>query len=309
MRFRGLDLNLLVAFDALMETRSVSQAALRLNLSQPAMSAALSRLRDYFGDPLLAAFGKRMHPTSHAEALWPQVRACLRQLDQVIGTSAQFDPATSRRMFRVATSDYLTSVVLAPMLADIAGTAPGIGLDIQSTGDSTHDQLDNGKLDLAIMPEGYAHPDHPLELLLEEEHVVVGWRGNPLLAGPISKADFLAAAHVVVSMGMERTLAFGDRHLDTMGLARRIEVQAPSFNSVPILLEGTRRLALMHRRLAIRMQAHFPLAVQKPPFPMPRMRQMLQFHRARSGDEGLRWLRAALHRTANQSPLPMDCNP
>lgn len=300
MRFRGLDLNLLVAFDALLETRSVSQAAERLHLSQPAMSAALGRLRDYFGDPLLTTIGKRMYPTIHAEALWPQVRACLHQLDQVIATSASFDPATSRRIFRVATSDYLTSVVLAPMLTELAATAPGIGLDIQAPGESTHDQLDQGKLDLAIMPEGYAHPDHPLELLFQEDHVVVGWRGNPLVQAPLSLANYQAAAHVVVSVGTQRTLAFADRHVDAIGLPRRIEVRAASFSCVPLLLEGTQRLALMHKRLAHRMAGAFSLAIQPVPFDLPPMRQMLQYHRARSGDDGLRWLAMALHRTANQ---------
>ncbi len=301
MRFRGLDLNLLVAFDVLVETRSVSRAAERLNLSQPAMSAALARLRDYFDDPLLTAHGKRMHPTAHAEALWPQVRTCLRQLDELIATSAVVDPATSRRVFRIAGSDYLTAVVLAPMLSQLVKTAPGVGLDIQLTGEHVREQLENGKLDLAIMPDGYADPDNPAEMLFEEEHVLVGWRDNPLMAAPMDVAGFMAAAHVVVSVGTARTPAFADRHLEAMGLDRHIEVRAPSFNSVPMLIEGTHRLAVMHERLARRMGELFALAIQPMPIPVPVMRQVVQYHRARVGDAGLQWLREELRKAAYSS--------
>ena len=117
MRFKGLDLNLLVALDALLETRSVSAAASRLNLSQPAMSAALSRLRDYFGDDLLVASGKRMYPTAYAETLYPQLKDCLAGLDSLISNPTLFDPKTSLRTFRIIGSDYVTAAALVPLIS------------------------------------------------------------------------------------------------------------------------------------------------------------------------------------------------
>src|SRR3954466_10757519 len=105
MRFKGLDLNLLAACDALMTTRSVSRSAERLNLSQPAMSAALARLRQFFGDELLVLQGKRMHPTAFADELMPQVRESLQALEAILAQSPNFDPATSQRSFRIVTSD------------------------------------------------------------------------------------------------------------------------------------------------------------------------------------------------------------
>src|SRR5687768_16369244 len=104
MRFKGLDLNLLMAFDTLLHTRSVSRAADRMHLSQAAMSSALGRLRDYFGDQILVVQGKRMYPTAFAASLVPQIRECLRQVEAVIATSPTFDPATSARSFRIVGS-------------------------------------------------------------------------------------------------------------------------------------------------------------------------------------------------------------
>ncbi|HSI16835.1 MAG TPA: LysR family transcriptional regulator, partial [Sphingomonas sp.] len=106
MRFQGLDLNLLVALDVLIEERSVSRAAERLHLSQPAMSAALRRLRDYFNDPILAAHGKKMIPTPHALRLRGALRTLLTDVERMVSLSTQFDPATSQRRFRIGTSDY-----------------------------------------------------------------------------------------------------------------------------------------------------------------------------------------------------------
>eukprot|EP01037_Dinobryon_pediforme_P032534 gene32534-37519_t len=122
MRFKGFDLNLLVAFDALMTTHSVSRAAEHLNLSQPAVSAALSRLRDFFQDDLLVSVGKRMHPTAHADSLWPQIRRCLQESERLLSIQSGFDPATSQRSFRIAASDYITAILISPLVRLLAET-------------------------------------------------------------------------------------------------------------------------------------------------------------------------------------------
>ena len=124
MNLRQIDLNLLVAFNVLIETRSVSRAAEVLHLSQPAMSAALGRLRDYFGDDLLVLQGKRMFPTAYAESLVPMVQETLRQIDTLISTSTSFDPATSQRTFRLFASDYITAAIIAPLSRRLASSAP-----------------------------------------------------------------------------------------------------------------------------------------------------------------------------------------
>ena len=291
MRFRGLDLNLLVALDALLATRSVSRAADRLNLSQPAMSAALGRLRDYFHDEILVVQGKRMHPTAFAESLHPQLLATLGGIDELVSTSTVFDPATSERSFRIAASDYIIAAVLAPLVGRLANAAPGIRIDFIVPGDAIHQQLDEGKLDLVVTPEDFIARDQPADLLFEERLVAAGWSGNPLFQRALSEEDFYAHGHVAVAFGAQRTASFGDRNIELRGRPRRVEVIANSFTVLPWLLTGTDRLAVMHERLARSIASHFPIALAELPFEMPVMREMVQYHRARANDDGLTWLR------------------
>jgi DNA-binding transcriptional LysR family regulator len=301
MRFKGLDLNLLVALDALLEARSVSRAAARVNLSQPAMSAALARLRDFFGDEILVATGKRMYPTPFAELLFPQLKAWLAGVDELISNPAAFDPQSSRRTFRILGSDYVTAAVLVPLVARLAEEASGVRLDIAQVHDDAAEQLAEGSVDLLLTPDAYVHTDHPAELLFEERQVVVGWSRNPLFEAGLTEEAVFAAGHVAVAMGRERTPSFADRQLAVMGKTRRIEVTTGSFLAVPWLLQETQRLAFMHERLARQTAKMFPLAWAPAPFDFPIMREMMQHHRSREGDAGLRWLRARLLETSIDS--------
>lgn len=301
MRFKGLDLNLLVAFNTLLELRSVTRAAERLHLSQAAMSAALGRLRDFFADEILVVHGKRMYPTAFAQNLIPQVQDCLRQIEGMLITSSTFDPRDSQRTFRVVSSDYITAVVLVPLIARLASIAPGIRVEMVLTSDIVLKQIENGDVDLLITPEDYVSPDLPTELLYEENHVVVGCQSNFNLKATISEAEFFAAGHVTVEIGNQRTISFGDRMLENLGKTRRIEVIAPSFTMIPWLLLETPRLAIMHERLARSMARRFAIAYFPLPFPIPLMREMVQYHFTRTADAGLTWFRQQLHAAASLS--------
>lgn len=294
MRFKGLDLNLLVAFNVLMETRSVSRAAEQLHLSQPAMSSALGRLREYFGDDLLVLQGKRMFPTAYAESLVPMVQETLRQIDALISTSTSFDPASSQRTFRLIASDYITAAVIASLSRRLAKSSPTIRLEAILPADGSADLIAQGAFDLLITPEDFINPTQPAELLFEERHVVIGWNGNPLFNGPVSEDDIFNASHVGIQMGNQRTSSFADRTMEQMGRPRRIDVMASSFTVVPWLIIETNRLALMHERLARQMAGMFPLSIAPIPFEFPMMREMMQYNRARANDEGLQWLREQL---------------
>jgi DNA-binding transcriptional LysR family regulator len=299
MRFKGLDLNLLGVFETLMRTRSVSRSAEELNLSQPALSSALKRLRDYFGDDILTAHGKRMLPTAYAESLLPQVRESLRAIESLIATSTRFDPATSQRTFRICSSDSISTALLAPLSRQLAQDAPHVRLELLVGDEQSVAQLEQGAIDLWITPEGYIDRNLPAEYLLDERHVVVGCAENPLFAQPIDEAAIFAAGHVKVAIGYPRTAVFSDRALALMGKSVRAEMTASSFAVVPWLLIHTQRLALMHERLARVMAAHHPIAIAELPFPFPLMRQMVQYHPARATDPGLLWLRAQLREQAD----------
>jgi len=301
MRFKGLDLNLLVIFEALMETRSVTRAAERVGMTQPAASAALRRLRDYFGDDILVAVGKRMHPTPFAEMLLPEIQQSLQGVERAIATPANFDPATSSRRFRISTSDYIMVAVIVPLARRLAATAPNIHLEIVQPNEESVPSLERGKVDLLITPEPYLAAWHPSELLFEEEQVVVGWSQNPVFKKGVTETDFFSAGHVTVAMGNARTPAFADSHLQHLAHNRRVEIAVASFASAPWFLIGTSRLAVLHERLAKAMAPMFDLAIAPLPFEFPRLREMIQFHEARANDAGLTWLRGELIEIARSS--------
>ncbi|MGY2735692.1 LysR family transcriptional regulator [Sphingomonas sp. UYP23] len=174
MRFKGLDLNLLAAFAVLIEERGVSRSAERLNLSQLAVSAALARLRIYFGDALLVAEGKRMFPTALAGALAPQVAAVLDGVWAIVDTAGTFDPARSPRIFRIAASDYIALVVFPRLVQRLEHIAPGGRIMLELPDERTRARLDEGRIDLFVRPHEFASPPHPIALLFTERHVVGG---------------------------------------------------------------------------------------------------------------------------------------
>ena len=294
MRFHGLDLNLLLAFQVLLEERNVTRAARRLNISQPAMSAALNRLRDYFQDDLLTVQGKQMHPTAQAQELSGPVRRFLEDLDVLLTNTASFDPATTQRSFRLVASDYITAAVIGPLTARLAESAPRVRLQIMLPCEESARLVMDGQADLIVTPEDFTDPDQPAERLCAERHLVVGWKDNPALARGLSAADFERLGHVAVHLGSTNVPSFADRHLERMGCRRRIEVTCGCFTMVPWLICGTQRLAVVHERLALRMATQFPFALAELPFEFPVMQEMMQYHKARENDAGLAWLRQEL---------------
>jgi DNA-binding transcriptional LysR family regulator len=303
MRLDHFDLNLLVAFDALIAERNVTRAAQLLRLTQSAMSAALKRLREALGDPILVQHGKTMVPTHYAQALAPEVAAAVAGLRRLIQPSAGFDPTTSTRVFRIAASDYIATVLLAPLLRALEEDAPGVRLEISLPSDATSRRLAVGDFDLLLTPEEFIDPAHPAELLFGERHVLVGCRHNPLFPGPLSLKAFAAAGHVAIRIDGRDT--YIERELDRLGLVRRVEAHAPSFVQAPFLLPGTKRIALMHERLARMMAPLLGLTVAEPPFDLPVMHEMMQFHATRRADEGLIWLRERLRTLAGPDARTM----
>ncbi|PKP89138.1 MAG: LysR family transcriptional regulator [Alphaproteobacteria bacterium HGW-Alphaproteobacteria-16] len=290
MRFKGLDLNLIVAFEALMSERSVSRAAERLNLSQPAMSNALARLRLYFGDELLIARNKRMYPTNFAETLLPQVQAALATLEGVVATSRHFDPATSNRTFRIMTSDYIATSVLFPIITSLATDAPGVRIELLLPSPRRIELLESGGIDLLITLRDYLTTELPSDYLFEDEYLLIGRAAHPALSGTVTMDRMLAYQHVQVAIGEERLPSFGDAYLDRIGVQRRVAMIAPNFGMLPWLLQDTDWLALIQGRLAAQMARNFPLNAVAPPLPLPPLVEMAQYHVTRSNDPGLRWL-------------------
>ncbi len=304
MRFKRLDLNLLVVLDALLRERSVTRAARELNLSQPAMSAALARLREYFNDDILVPQGKRMLPTAHAQYLAPLVAQALADIEMRILGAAVFDPATSQRTFRLCASDYATVVLLHPLLAALEKSAPGIRIEICAPTPDALVQLEHGEIDFLLTPEQFAAHGHPRHLLFEEQHVVVGCRRNPVFKRTLTEEVFFAQGQVIMGVGPGQS--FAERELGELNARRRIDVVCASFLAVPWLLPGTERIAMMHKRLAQLMVKKLPLSIAPLPFAFPQMREIVQYHTARAQDYGMQWLLQALLQQAQQLDTTID---
>lgn len=298
MRFRKLDLNLLVALDALLSEKSVSLAAERICLSQSATSSALGRLRDYFNDELLVLKGRQMELTARGEELIAPVRSVLQQIQTTIAVAPEFDPATCERTLSIMASDYATEVLLSRALHEFSQTAPRMTFQIAPLNDQLIETLERGGTELLITIDIAISPQHPSEPLFEDDYVVVGWEGNPHLQNGIDRELYFRLGHVTTTFGKARVPAFEEWFIRSQAMQRRVEICAPSFLSVPFLLTGTERIATMHRRLARRMAKHMPLKILPVPFDIPRIRLAVQWHSSNAGDKALRWVAAELGRIA-----------
>ncbi|CCA90384.1 LysR family transcriptional regulator [Novosphingobium sp. PP1Y] len=301
MRFKGLDLNLLLVLETLLAERSVTAASRRLNLSQPATSAALAKLREYFNDELLQQRGRTMFPTAHALSIRPLVREVLADAERLIATSASFDPATSDRKFVVMGSDYIFTTLLASFIASLQAEAPNIRIQANPLEPNVIKQLERAEVDLLLTPRHFVTPEHPAIAIFEEQHVIVGWNENPIFSKEVKLEDFLAAPQVCVEFGPNRTVPFAEEQMRALGLQRRIEVIAPTFAAVPWILPNSSRVAVLQERLAQKFARHLPLAIAPLPFPMSTMEEMAQFHSTRDRDAGLQWLLSRLQEKAQES--------
>jgi DNA-binding transcriptional LysR family regulator len=303
MRFQKLDLNLLVVLDVLLEERSVSRAANRLNLSQSAVSGNLARLREFFDDDLLSQIGRSMVPTPLAESMAQPVRDILMQIQSTIETKPSFDPASATRTIRLHASDYVTEVLLAAAIRKARAIAPGIRVEIDFMDDMVLDRLGRGQVDFLLTPDNFTHPDHPKEKLFTDDHVIVVWESNQQVGEAISFEQYMAMGHIQVRFGMKRSPSFDQWFLERFGYSRRAEVCVPDFTTVPAMLVGTDLLATMHSRLARLYVQRLPLRILPMPIDFPVLTEMIQWHRHFQRDPALVWFRRLLQECAAEQDL------
>ena len=299
MRFNKLDLNLLVALDHLLNLRSVSGAAARMNMTQSAMSNALLRLREYFGDDLLVKIGRRMELTPRAEVLKDAVRDVLVRVEWTIATTADFNPAQSDREFNVLVSDYTLATLIPKVLALCRKAEFDRQVQFPSPGGRTRAASGAWRRRSAHHPEGICSRQHPFEVILEEEFCAIVWSGGELAREKLTRRSFAEASHVVMRTpdGAQSLESVFFRQHD---LVRRVEVATYSFNTMALLLVGTNRIATIHRRLAEQAAQTLPIRIFELPYRLPKMRQAVQWHKYRSQDAGLIWLRRVICEGAAQ---------
>lgn len=290
MRFDKLDLNLLVALDALISEQSVTGASKRLFLSQPAVTSALNRLRDYFGDELLVLEGRQMRLTYKAEKLAAPVKQVLELIRSEITQPGNFDPSTSTRRFVVISSDYIQTVLMAEVIAEVSRQAPKVSVEILRPSSDTEERFERAEADLMITVRPFHLDNHPSMPLFTDEHVLVSWTGADY-ADEISEDEFLAAGHVAATFGRDRRPALSEISLEHLRDQRRIELLVPSFSALAQSVVGTQRLATMHRKLAEHFLPLYPIRLHRVPVPIAPIEQILNWHRLRAQDSGMQWLR------------------
>lgn len=292
MSLRSVDLNLLVALDALLTEQHVTRAADRIGLSQPAMSNALGRLRGMFGDELLVRTSTGMQATPRAIELTEPLRQLLRQVERVLESDAGFDPATSERTFTIRMSDILAFLILPPLLARKPMQSRLAYSTVHLPPADTIEALERDEVDVAVSmgldPSTAIHA----EKLLADRMVCVMRTSHPIARRRLTFKTFIAQDYVKQSMS-PTDLRFVDSVLADMGHKRRIALNVPHWLVIPHVLKRTDLLAVMPGRLAAALNddelSAFDLPFDSAPFDW-----MMYWHRRHDRSKASLWLRNEL---------------
>lgn len=297
MNFGSLDLNLLVLFDALMRTRSVTLAGERVGLSQSATSNALQRLRGAFDDPLFVRTPKGMEPSAMALELEAPVRAALDQLRAAVERRPSFDPATASRTFTVLMSDIAQMLHMPGVVAMLRASAPSVRLhNVALPLREAKEAMADGELDLAIgfLPDLGA--DFRRQSLFSETWVCVVAQNHPRIGASLSPDDYLAETHVSFrpAVAMHSTFdALLSAQLGDKGIRRAIGLVVPYSSGVAATLAACDLVLTVPVGLAMTMVATADVRMLPLPFEMPAIDLSMQWHERKHRDPGGRWLRAA----------------
>jgi len=292
MDIAGFDLNLLKAFDALYAERHVTRAGQRIGLSQPAMSGALTRLREVLDDELFVRSSTGMQPTPRADNLAGPIAAALRLMRTVLQDDG-FDPATADHVVTIAMTDYAAFVLLPALLAKLAVEAPSLEVRVRGIfgKDEVVDLLDSGEASLALSVPVDASARILTRPLLREGFVCIARPGHPAFANATDVAAFAAAPHLLVSPEGDRA-GLVDRKLAALGLARRVGLSLPQFLVAPFVVADTDLIATLAARVARRFAAaNLDIVVHEPPIALPDWPLAMMWHRRVDDHPATVWLR------------------
>lgn len=300
MRFNKLDLNLLVALDALLTARNISRAAEKVHVSQSTMSHALARLREHFKDELLVQVGRRMELTPRALSMCDPIRDVLVRISSTIDNPPEFDPAQSDREFVLQVSDYSMQTLFPHVLAVAESQRSRIRFKLEPQAGNPARSLERGEVDLLVIPEAYCSTSHPMEPLLKEGYVAVMWDGSRLAQDELTMERYQNAKHIVMAPAGTNQPAHESWLVQRYGISRDVVVSSYSFTALASMVVGTELMATVHARLAYRAARAFPLKLTSLPFAMDPVVQAMQWHAHRTGDPGLTWLRSTLKEAAHR---------
>ncbi len=318
MSIGRIDLNLIKVFDAVYEDRNLLRAGKRLNLSQSAVSHALTRLREVVGDELFVRTAKGMVPTARAAAMADGLRDSLRRIEATLGVKP-FDPGKSTRRFAIAANDHLTAVMVAELSRLMIEEAPDVDLVVRpSTRLDLAEQIDVGKIDIAVGIFAQVPSRLSSRTLMTQGELIVMRKGHPASRRKLALRDLARYPLVTVSVGgqeegavggfiLERGLArqaeMFDRHaleeaLSVEGLAPRYRTTVPHSLAIPALLRGSDMLSIMPSSLAHSLAGAGELLMREPPYPSARSTFRAVWHSRNDHDPAHLWLQECVARVA-----------
>lgn len=310
MNINKIDLNLLIYLDVLLRECNVTRSANKLNITQPAMSNGLKRLRDLLSDPLLVRTSEGMKPTEKALRLQPIVRKVLLELEEALQPEADFNEKTSTRVFRIMASDYATSTVIPSLLNRLREHAPGVTLDIMTPSDVTFHDVEAGKIDMAInrfeeLPQSFHQKN-----VWQDSFVCVMSSKNPL-RNNLDLEAYLGSQHIWVSktgfgigVGMDPTdvqkLGWVDESLQALGKTRSIRVFTRSYHTAMHLSLEQDLIATLPRKVAMVNRNNPDLVIVEPPFHIPDIELKMIWSPLLHHDASHIWFRKQVIQVANE---------
>ncbi|MGH3299918.1 MAG: LysR family transcriptional regulator [Trebonia sp.] len=291
-----LDLNLLLAFESLIAERSVTRAAERMSVGQPAMSASLARLRKFFGDPLLVREGRSLVPTPRALELADSFGEALDLIDSTLHASRGFDPQTAHRTFTVMASDYALLFLLGPLVAELEAEAPDLRLIIRPVAADYAEQVNRPQLDLLILPEEAANLRASSARLFSDRLVCALDARHPEVGERLTEEQFRTLPLVAYSAGLMDPMI--ERRFRELGIDRVTAVGTQSIVIQPLVLAGTRMMAVVPERLGRYFAGQAAIRLLDPPRPLDPLRLAMYWEPRSGRDPAHRWLRERVLRAA-----------
>jgi DNA-binding transcriptional LysR family regulator len=295
-----IDLHLIRVLHTVMTERSVSRAAVKLGMHQPAVSAALKRLREFAGDPLLVRSGASMVPTDVGLRMVEPAASILRAAEGLFTDVRRFDPRSAQRTFRVAASDYLDPLFLPRLMVRLKQAAPQCTVEFYPLSGETsyRQQLEHGEVDVVI--GNWPSPSQDLHMgrLFGDEVVCLVSRQHPAVRRGWTVESWLAAEHIAPTPLHPGAKGFVDEHLAAQGLERRIGARCARFGQIPAMVAETLLVLTTGRQYCERFVGQLPLLILPCPVPMPRMMYYQLWHARAHPSDAVRWLRDTIKSTA-----------
>lgn len=293
-------MNLIIALEAILRLRSVTGAAAELNLTQPALSQSLKRLRDHFGDPIVNLAGRRMQPTEFGEQLFVAATQLLNETRHFAQMRPGFDPAQTERRFTIIASDFVLKVLFAPLLPRLAREAPGVSLQMVPIDAPSDARFQRGEVDFAVIPDRFLYRDHPHEPLFDDDFVCVVDAGNKAIGETLDAATYFAHRHVITEFGGTWRGSHFEHWIADNAITLNVACRVPSFAMLADCVAGTPFIATMHRSHWNSLPRDMGLRALKHPLPVPRISENLQWHASRGFDSSVTWFRELVVDTAHK---------